>query len=306
MGTLVVGALYTLLQNIANGIVWVMGIVLANISQYSLTVAQQPWVQQAVQVSVTVAASLFALKVAWEAASRYLLWNEGTADSDGGQFIKGILRVAIYGAGGTWLVYTVFQFGIWYGAALMAAPLSQAVTTAQNVLPHLLALPGMVMEDLFMLVLGFVILLVCIVIVGFQMAIRGAELIFFAVAAPLVSLSQLSADAPVWNSWWRSLVVLSLSQAVQWLGIKATVAAMQVITTTGSPAVNAAINVAAPGTLAVFGLFLSIGAAISTFRGPHLLREWSYRTGVGAGLYQGAVFAGQTVGRQMIANWMRR
>lgn len=267
MGTIVVGAIFTLLQSIANGVAWVLANVLASISQYSLTAAQQPWVQEATQVSVAVASGLFTVRVIWEATSQYILWNEGTADVDGGQIWKGILRTAVYGAAGTWLVYNTFQFGLWYGAALVASPLGAAVAATQNIITQILELPNVVMDALLILVVGVIVLLVCLVIVTIQMAIRGTELIYYVVSAPIAALGQFSPDGGVWNSWWRSLVVLSLSMAVQWLGIKAIVGSMQVLSS---------------GSSAIFGLLLAIGAAIATVIGPHLLKEWSYKTGVGS------------------------
>ncbi len=305
MGTAIVGWIFTLLQSFANGVVWFLGNVLADISNYSLIEAQMPWVQQCIQVSTAIAAGLFIFIVVYKAITRYILWNEGTPDSDGGTIWKGVLRTACYGAAGTYLVYNVFQFGIWYGAALMAAPLADAVTNAGNVMQHLMQLPGLVTADLMILVLGVLVLLVCLIIVTVQMAIRGAELIFFVVAAPIVALGQMNADSGIWGSWWRSLVVFGLSQTVQWLGIKAVVGAMQVITNPGSG--NAAINTILtldPQAMTCFGLLLAIGAAFATIRGPHLLREWSYRTGIGAGIMSGATFAAQTLGRAWLTKGM--
>lgn len=290
MGTIVVGAIFTLLQSIANGVAWLLANVLASISQYSLIAAQQPWVQQVTQVSVAVASGLFTVRVIWEATSQYILWNEGTADHDGGQIWKGILRTAVYGAAGTWLVYNVFQFGIWYGAALMASPLNDAVAATQNVTTKIMALPGLVVEDLMILILGVVILLLCMVITTVQMAVRGAELIYFVVASPFAALGQFNPDGGIWNSWWSSLVVLSMSQAVQWLGIKAVIGSMQIINTGAS-------NVVATGALECLSICLAIGAIIATVRGPHLLKEWSYRTGIGGGV--------QTVSRQWIMSKIR-
>jgi hypothetical protein len=306
MGTAIVGWIYTLLQNFANGVVWLLGNVLVDISNYSLVEAQLPWVQQCIQVSTVIATCLFVLLVSYKAVTKYILWNEGTPDSDGGTIWKGVLRTAIYGAAGTFLVYNVFQFGIWYGGALMASPLSTAMTGTQSFMQQLSALPGMLLEDLLIAEVGILILLACLIIVTIQMAIRGAELIFFVVAAPVVALGQMNADGGIWGSWWRSLVVMALSQAVQWLGIKAVVGAMQIVTQpTSNPMLNTALAATSPGALSCLALLLALGAAIATIRGPHLLREWSYRTGVGSGVMSGAMFAGQSAGRAYIMRSMK-
>ena len=310
MATLIVGAIYSFLQTWVNGITDIMAHVLLPIADGALKINSLSWVKEATQVSVAVAAGLFAVRIGWEALSRYILWNEGTADQDGGQIWKGMLRVVMYGAAGTWLVQTVVKFGIWYGAALMAAPMADAVTNAQNIMPHLLAIPGIVQQDLLVSVFAILVTIICIIIIGIQILVRGAELVFFTVAAPVVALGQFSTDGGIWNSWWRSLVVLSMSQAVQWLGIKGVVASMAIITNAKSPdaqAIWSLIGVATGGIgPAAIGLFLAIGFAIATIRGPHLLREWSYRTGVGGFITSGASYVGQTVTGEYIRRALRR
>jgi hypothetical protein len=286
MGTLIVSGIFTFLQSLSNGVVWLLGNVMAGISDYALVAAKQPWVQIAEQVTAGIAMAIFSVYLGWTALSQYILWNEGNSDQDGSQLWKRCLRVAIYGSAGTWLAYNVFQLGIWWEGALVAAPMSNAVTTAGNVLQHLVQLPSLAIEDYMVLQIGVLVLVVCLVIVTLQMSIRTAELVFYVVAAPVVALGQLQPDGGVWNNWWRGLVVLSLSQAAQGLGIKGVIASMQVITTGGPAGVTLGLNLFDPMILISLGLVLSIGFAIVTIRGPHMLKEWSYHTGLsGAGSY---------------------
>ena len=121
MGTLIVGGLVTLLQNMTNGILMIMQQDLANLANSSASILKMPWVTSATQIMQAVAASLFALKVGWEALSRYILWNEGNPDTDGGQIWKGILRVAMFGAASVWLASNVFTLGTTLGQALLLA-----------------------------------------------------------------------------------------------------------------------------------------------------------------------------------------
>ncbi len=298
MGTMIINALYTLLVALVNGACSVIGSVLTVVSQYALVEVSQPWVQLCVQVSTAVAAGLFTLRVGYEAVTRYILWNEGIGDQDGGQIWKGVLRTAIYGAAGTWLVYNVFQFGIWYGGALLTTPITVALASTQGLLGQANAITGMTVEILLVFVVGVIALVVCLVVVELQMGVRAAELIFFMVGAPLVALGQMNSDGGIWSSWWRSLVVLSMSQAVQWLGIHIIIGSFTVVTANPVGALGALGGVC-------ISLFLALGAAIATIRGPHLLKEWSYRTGVGAGIMSGAMFAGQTAGREWIRAAMK-
>ncbi len=294
MGTMMVNALYAVLQAIVNGTCAVLGYVLTYISQdYAIAMTQQSWVTDCVQVSTTVAAAFFTVYVAWIGVSKYILWNEGTGDTDGGQVWKGVLRVAIFGAASTWLVANVYQIGIWYGGALMASPISVVLSSTQGLLNQASAIAGMTIETLLVIILGIVFLLICIVIVSIQAAIRAAELIYYMVAAPIVSLGQINSDGGIWNNWWRSLVVLSFSGAVQWLGIKIVIASFTLITLVPAAA-------GGPITGICVSLVLALGAAIATISGPHLLKEWSYHTGVGGGLTTAGMFVMQTVARERI------
>jgi hypothetical protein len=133
MGTIIVGGLVTLLQNMTNGILTMLAQFLTSYAQQASTMLNQSWVQTAIQIMQALAASLFTLKVAWEALSRYVLWNEGNSDTDGGQVWKGTLRVAIFGSASFWLVSNIFQVGINLGKAfLMSASMNKAIVSLNN------------------------------------------------------------------------------------------------------------------------------------------------------------------------------
>jgi hypothetical protein len=274
MGDLIISGLSYFVQHvILDPILTFFGTLLESVATESLKAAELPWVSQAVTVSTEAAGGLLTLYLGYQALTQYILWNEGTADPEGGQLLKGVGRAAMYGAAGTALAYGVFRFGIWLAASYMASPLVGDVQVVHNLWTDIQQLPTIGIGTELFLLFGLVGIAVALVVVSIQMAVRGAELVFFVVAAPLVALGQLNRDGGVWNSWWRSLVVLSLSQAVQWLGLKGMMASTQ-------PLLLGQGNLLTGVGLA---LLLMIGWVWATIRGPHLLREWSYRTGLAGG-----------------------
>ena len=276
-GMIVSGLSYFVQHAILDPLLSLLAAALSGISSESLAVAHLPWVGQVTAVSATVAASRFARLVAWQALTQYVLWNEGSSSDATGWWSKGVLRVAIYGSIGTWLAYSTFQFGIWLAAAYMAAPLLGNVQVTHNLTTDIASSPNVAVGTILFLLIGLIAVAITLVIVTLQMAVRGAELVFFVVAAPLVALGQFNRDGGIWNNWWRSLVVLSLSQAVQWLGLKGMLATTQLV-------LDGSSSSAAGAALAVTDIFLVIvlmlGWAWATIRGPHLLQQWSYRTGL--------------------------
>ncbi len=287
-GMLVSGLSYFIQHAILDPLLGLLAAALSGISQESLVAAHLPWVSQVTAVSATVAASLFALVLAWRALQEYVLWNEGSSSDATGWWSKGVLRVAIYGSIGTWLAYSTFQFGIWLAAAYMAAPLLGNVQVTQSLSADIASSPNVAVGMVLLLSIGLVGVIITLVIVTLQMAVRAAELVFYVVAAPLVALGQFNRDGGIWNNWWRSLVVLSLSQAVQWLGLKGMLATTQ-LAMDGS---SASAGGAAMTSISIFLIIiLMLSWAWATIRGPHLLREWSYRSGIGGSVgYIGGMY----------------
>ena len=292
MGGLVVSGLSAAIQSVMSGLLGILAQMLGGMSDYALQVAHLPWVSQAVDVSTAVAGGLLLLNLTYRAATEYVLWNEGSSSDGTGTLGKGLLRVAIYGAAGTTIAYTTFQWGIWLAMAYMAAPLLGNVTVTHNLVTDLASVPNVTMGAVLALTFGLVAVVVALVVVALQMAVRATELIYYVVGAPIVALGQFNRDGGVWSAWWRNLVILSLSQAVQWLGLKSMVGMTQVI-------LGGTASVASSAQMLLV-ILLMLGAAIATIRGPHMLQQWSYRSGfAGMGGQVGSIALQQYVGRAL-------
>ena len=95
MNSIILGGVEYLANTVIGWILWFVGWVADGISSLALVQASLPWVQNAKTDMKAVAWTILGFYVAYIALTRYILWNEGTADPDGSSLVKSILRAAI-------------------------------------------------------------------------------------------------------------------------------------------------------------------------------------------------------------------
>lgn len=302
MGHLLVSGISYFVQNaILTPMQTFLFAMLLGIAQEGLRFAQLPFVIVTAQSVTAVAATLLVTRVAWEALSRYILWNEGTGDVTGGELIKGVLRTAFFMGAGVFLAYWVFRFGLDLAGIVGAAPLAAATHLTTTWTQDVEQAPNVAAGTALFLLMFALAVVVGLLIVTIQTAIRAAELSFMIVAAPLMALGQMNPDGGVWTSWWRQLVTLSLAQAWQFFGLKAMVDASQLVMNGGGQGIS-------PGATLIDQIFMSllIGLAfvIVTIRGPHLIKEWAAHTGVGSSVGFASQRAAGYLGERALSQWM--
>ncbi len=306
------------LTNIVGGMLDIVGIIAQEIGGLAIAQTQLPWVQGLQTDLLAVVWTLLGVRVAYEALTRYILWNEGTADLDGTALWKGILRTMIYVALAGVLATTVFQWGLDLGTMVMAAPMTGAVGQLHTVSADIATLPSAVIGFILAALLTLVGGVVALLIILFQMAVRSAELIYYVLAGPFLALGQMNLDGGTWTAWWQGLIVLSLAQAWQLLALKGMIGTTQFITSQaagstlgavlrhgGATAVLAGLPLA-DGRMVVMmllSLLLMIGWLIVGIRGPHILQQWAYRSGMGSGMISIGGWGMRPVGQQTQQNW---
>ena len=301
MNWLIGGFFEWVINKIIGGMIWGFAFLANSINSLALNETKLPWVQNLRTDMLAVACTLLGLAVAYKALQTYILWGEGTADPDGSVLAKSILRALLYIGVSGFLATAVFTFGLQLAQVVAASPLMDAAQTTHSITSELTQLPtnllGLVLGVSLAFAGGVALMLVAL----FQMAIRAAELVVYVVAGPVVALGQLSAGGGTWVGWWTNLVILSLSQAVTILCFKGFVATTQGLTASHAPAwVSGALGGAGPaaafagatvsdsliGARVLLVVLFMVGWMVVAIRGPHLLRQWSYRSGVGgAGVY---------------------
>lgn len=297
-------------NKIIGGMIWAFGFLANSINSLALHETSLPWVTNLRADVLWVSLTLLGLAISYKALQAYIFWSEGTADPDGSVLVKSILRALIYIGLSGFLATTVFTFGLQLAQVVAASPLMTAAQSTHSITAELTQLPtnlvGLVLGVSVGLLGGVVLMLVAV----FQMAIRAAELIVYVVAGPFAALGQLSAGGGAWVGWWTNLVILSLSQAVAILAFKGFIATTQILTASRPLAWVTGTLQGAAGPAASFAgatvpdsllggrillvVLMMIGWMVVAIRGPHLLRQWSYRSGVGGGgMYLASTMGGQ-------------
>lgn len=316
MGNLVLTAIEYFADKVIGATVWMISSFANALNGLALEEAKLPWVVNVQSTMEALAWVMLGLYIAYKALTSYIMWGEGTADPDGSVMMKSILRTSIYIALSGGLATAVFHWGLLLAQLIAAAPMAQASQVFHG--GHgILAMLGSVVKNagtapqstigavlgVIAAILGGVVLTV---VACFQMAIRGAELIVYAIAAPIAALGQMNSSGGVWSGWWSNLVVLSLSQAVTILCFKGFVGSAQWVTSPTTPhwlmVVLAAMSTAGGVQIAggiwvgykllIAGLMM-IGWMVVAIRGPHMLKQWAYHSGVGGG----AMYIGGSIGR---------
>lgn len=262
---------------------WLLGGVLAFFGKVAVAIGdvgllqtQLPWVQTLYHTLFAVAAALFGVYLAYLALTRWILWNEGTADYDGTVLFKGVLRTTLYlGLSGT-LSLAVFRFGIDLMGVVMSTSLVSGVHSLRTVFASVVGIGG----GLAMVVVGLIAVCLAVVALAWiflEMLERSAEIVYYFLAAPFVALGQLNADGGAWASWWKNLVILSISNAVQLVAIVGMAGTTQLI---GSLQTKMGVGLGGGGLGAVLALLFDVGWLLAGVRGPHVLKDWSYRSGM--------------------------
>ena len=299
MGQLMMTGIQAVMNHIIGGMLDMIGIIAQAIGGLAIAQTQLPWVQGLQTDLMAIVWTLLGLRVGYEALTRYILWNEGTADLDGTAMWKGILRSMIFIAIAGTLATTVFQWGLDLGSVVMAAPMTGSVTVLHSLSADIATFPsaaaGFVLAASLALVGGVIALLVILI----QMAIRSAELIYYVLAGPFLALGQINLDGGTWTAWWQGLLVLSLAQAWQLIALKGLVGTTQFMTTqAASSTIGTILNHGGAVTIIaglplsslrtaimmVLSLLLIVGWLLVGIRGPHILQQWAYRSGMGSSM----------------------
>lgn len=274
LSDLVFKAVTGLLDALINESVSALGLILTAFMGASLTYLQSSWVQSTVHVSQAVAGSLLGLKVASEAARVYVLHQSGDPSADPGGLLRRAAIAAGVIAGAPWLVEYTYSFGT---AVAVAIAGGGVVIDPAMILDTLRNQPSLLAQALLFWPLLVILGLVLMLIVAIQAAIRAVELGVLAVIGPFMAVGLTAETEGVWGGWWRSLVVLSMTQAVQVFLLMGAGAALM----------------AAPLGLNILMLIAVMWVAVKT---PAALKEFAYHTGLGGA----AGSAGQMVGGAML------
>lgn len=231
---------------------------ISSLMKAALDILDNPLVQNGIKLSQAAAGSLLGVSLAVEGLRSYILYQHGEPGADTGRLFTRVILCIVVIAAIPWLPKFIYSLGNNLAMAVGSIS-SYEVEKGFNNITAMSAV-GMPVMTLVMilavLVLGFLILL--------QAAIRGVELGALSVVGPFMAIGLMRADEGVFAVWWRELVVLSMTQALQVLLIKGFLAQ--------------SINITSSG----LGLFFAVAWLWVTFKTPSFLRQFAYHTGIGS------------------------
>lgn len=257
---------------------------------YTRVLIDNPWAHALVLLAQAVAGALLGLRLTWEIFQHHIVRGQGTPSD-----VIGTVRNAAIAAFSIfafpWLSVRVILFGNDLSTSIVAV-LGTQTNTLGSGLGNLVAtaLGGMAvtggMLAPILAVVAAVILAVCVVLlllIFVQAMIRTVEAYVAGVLAPVMAVGWVSESGGTAAAWWRSIIVLAMSQAVQTLLLYTSIA---IVTQSGVP------TYLAP--------FLLLATLWVTYKTPHMIQEYSYHSGVGGGMASGGSMAANLVIRKMV------
>lgn len=204
---------------------------------------------------------------------------QGRHDGDGVETMAEWLRRAFIAALGVAMVHTITGWALSGANTLIAAFLSAGTgIDGLNILFGLSANPSIVT---IFLVLGLAVAFVVLVL---QRAAMTAELVVHTAVGPLAAATLgWNTDSPVFNTWLREILSIAITYVLQTMLIWFL---LRKIGYWGSATDG--------GRLVILGLF---GVML---KGPQVIRQYVYSTGVGGTLLNGAAQAGRMATTAML------
>jgi hypothetical protein len=211
IGQLLVSGIITFLINIFTSIISFFGNTFVSIWATSVNILNYPLVQNGIHYSQMLAMSILVIKTMNEAFQTYILYQAGDPDSDAaGLIIRTIQAVAVI-ATLPEIVLAVFTFGSKVAADVASLNTMSSVKSV-NWQSFLNLLNG---SNALLLVIFFLAIAVCFIIIAVQSTIRGAELALMALVGPIMALNLSSSNRAIWSAWFKQVVIICVSQALQ-------------------------------------------------------------------------------------------
>ncbi|OCZ51343.1 conjugal transfer protein TrbL family protein [Dehalobacter sp. TeCB1] len=259
------GAVQSFFENLFNQIINFFATTLVNIMSTSTDVLQLPFVQNGIHYAQGLAFVVLVLKTMNEAFQTYILHQNGDPEADpGGLLIRTGQAVAIV-ATLPWILPQLFIFGT--KVATDVANLSTGKMGLED-WGIFLKSPGTMSMVIILMGLGMAIILL---LIGIQTMIRGAELALMAVIGPILALNITSNNQDLWSSWFKQVIIICVSQAVQIFMVKGAFSLMT-------------------NEISANGLLLVLGWLWIALKSPAFLKQFAYSSGftgaVGGGVKQ--------------------
>lgn len=269
VGSLISNAITKFFADILNQMTNTFADTLADIMGVAVKVLEMPLVENGVFYAQILALTLLVVKGMADTISTYILHKNGDPDADPKGLVIGVAQAVAVISTMPWIVKQVFVFGLKVSQDVANIGVGQTGIADVNLLLSTFLLSGGLLGVLYGL-----FMVIAFLIVAIQATIRGAEIALMSVIGPVMALNLSSANTNLWSAWFKHLLVLTLSQALQIFMLKGTLSMLT----------NQAIS--GGGILLVFGW---IWVTIKT---PKFVQQFAHSTGFTGAVAGGAKQAG--------------
>jgi len=261
---ILLGGISAFLSRILIDIVAFAGTVIANEHKMAVSILDSTFIINLTHNLQIIAGLLLSIKLAVEVTRQYILFASGDGDVSPIKSIRRTIYAGAMIAGGPWLAREVFTWGAQLSIMIAQTPIAAHVNPFENIINALLV--RSVVNFAVILVVLFALIFYYIVLV--QTVIRAVELAFISVAAPIMAVGLTDQNEGIWGMWWREMIVLSMSQAVQMFFLTGFFSSLVAIAHLEAE-------------LHLSSLILPIAWLYVAFKSPAMLKQYAHHTGVG-------------------------
>lgn len=208
ISSLIENAILEFINSMTNSILSKFSEYLNNIFEISYTWLEEPYVKNIIFYSQLLALALLLIKVLIEGVATYYLETSGDSESEATGLIIKILTTIIIIIAIPELVEIVFKLAQLIGKDVSNIAANNNIEKFDVLVNRFTGLDW----SHVILVLLIIIFTICIYI---QAMIRGVELVRAMVIGPILALSMLSNNHQAWETWFKQILIICLSQAVQ-------------------------------------------------------------------------------------------
>lgn len=253
------GMLNDLINLASNGIV--------SMNSMALGLMEMDYVRNTVLLVQAIAGALMVVRIAYHSLTTYILYQSGDDSADPKKLLFEAFTGTALVTATPWLAIWVFSLG-----SALASDIANIISfQSQDT-----SLISLVLGSTFSFVLIALIAVVLLLLIYIQAAVRAVEVCLLAVMGPILAVGGLNNE--LFSAWWKNLVVVSLTQAVQIFLLKGVFVSIGMTNHEVGPY-----------------FFLILGFLWVTWKSPNVLKEYAYSSGTGQAIGGAAQQAGSYV-----------
>lgn len=264
MGKFIGDAINNYLMQIIDESVKMFLVFLTGLSSIANGVLDMPVVIQGILLAQTVALSILAPKVAYEAVMTYILRGNGDSDANPQQLILGIVKSVAIITCIPWLVRWLFLWGTTLATDVAKLPGVTASAQSGSQIESLVNAIKAINDFPLFLAIAIFFALILFIIIFIQNFLRAGELVMAAVVGCFMALGFTSGSSS-FSEWFKELIAISFTQAAQMFLIKISFSSIQAI----------------PFENKWYCLCLFIAMLFVTIKVPSTLKSYAHSTGFG-------------------------